>query len=104
MPEELSLEERLLILRETDTERRWYSVDDKRLCLICEQIISGRGIRIDGGPDNYRLGCPTLGCTGEFSHWLLYRPTPAELESLAPDAAGVIDILPGLNRRGLDQR
>ncbi|MEO5717287.1 MAG: hypothetical protein ABIR29_01800 [Chthoniobacterales bacterium] len=75
MSEEFSPQERLQILRLNDHERRWYSVDDKRVCLICERIISGREIRISGGPGHYQFACPTDGCLGNTSHWLLYRPT-----------------------------
>ena len=74
MSQELSSQERLKILRLTDEERRWYTVDDKRLCLICERIISGREIRIEGGPEKFSLACPTDGCPGTYSHWFLYRP------------------------------
>ena len=94
MPEELSPEDRLAILRLTDHERRWYTVDDKRLCLICEQIISGRQIRIEGGPENFTLGCPTTDCPGNVSHWFLYRPTAAAPPPApAMDGAGEVDFL-----------
>ena len=68
-------------------------MDDKRLCLICEQVISGREVRISGRTDDYRLGCPTLDCPGTFNHWLLYRPTVAAPPTLANEAAGEIDFL-----------
>lgn len=96
---EISPQERLQILRLTDTERRWYTVDDKRLCLICERIISGRDIRVDGGPESFSLGCPTASCPGTFSHWYLYRP-PAATPPPAPaeDGAGEMDFLAGFGQ------
>lgn len=67
-------EDRLRILQKSDLERHWYTVDDKRVCILCEHIISGRDIRISGGPEEYSLACPTPGCPGNSTHWLLFRP------------------------------
>lgn len=93
MTEELSPEERLRILRLTDLKRRWYTVEDKRLCLICERVISGGEIRISGGPANYRLSCPTPDCPGTFSHWFLYRPSAPPPAAPLKDGAGEMDFL-----------
>lgn len=94
MSEQFSSQERLRILRLADHERRWYSVEDKRVCLICERIISGHEIRISGSPDDYQLACPTEGCPGNTSHWFLYRPSPQPpLPAPAPGALGEIDFL-----------
>ena len=101
MPEELSPEDRLRILRLTDAERRWYTVDDKRLCVICERIISGREIRIDGGPEKFRLSCPTVDCLGTFSHWFLYRPTVAPPPAPAKDGDGEIDFMSDFGPAGV---
>ena len=89
------------VLRLTDHERRWYTVDDKRHCLICERIISGREVRISGGPAKYLLGCPTLDCPGTFSHWFLYRPSPVHPATPSPDSGADESILfPTLGSRG----
>jgi len=52
-----------------DTHRRWYSLQDKRICAICETKISGWQIEITGEPGSYVLHCPTKGCTSNISHW-----------------------------------
>jgi hypothetical protein len=96
---ELSPHDRLRVLRETDLERRWYSVDDKRICLVCERVIDGRDIRISGGPDKYHLGCPTQDCPGNFSHWLLYQSNAAQVngrrveEAVEAGSVGEIDFM-----------
>ncbi len=100
MSEEMSPQERLKILRLTDEERRWYTVDDKRLCLICERIISGRDIRIEGGPEKFSLACPTDGCPGTYSHWFLYRPTPAQPAAPAQEGSGEMDFLADFGQPG----
>jgi len=39
-------EERLAILKTTDSARKWYSLDDKRVCLIYDRVFTGRRIDI----------------------------------------------------------
>jgi hypothetical protein len=36
------------VLRRLDQFREWHSLDDKRFCLVCGKIISGRRIQIAG--------------------------------------------------------
>ena len=74
MEKRLNSQDRLDILRKVDNYRRWYSLDDKRVCAVCEKIISGRQIEIRGGPQDYSLHCPTPGCPSNFSHWFLFGP------------------------------
>lgn len=73
MSPEFDSQERLEILRAADLERHWYSLDEKRVCGICEKIISGREIEIRGSAGDYTLHCPTDGCPANFSHWRLFR-------------------------------
>jgi hypothetical protein len=40
----LSLDEEFITLRETDTLRKWNSLDDQRVCAICDRVITGRMI------------------------------------------------------------
>jgi len=80
----LEPQDQLEILRSVDNHRRWYSLDDKRVCAVCEKIISGRQIEIRGGPENYTLHCPTPGCPSNFSHWFLYQFS--DLDGSSPSA------------------
>jgi len=80
----LDSQERLEILRKVDNHRRWYSLDDKRVCAVCDRIISGRQIEIRGGPECYTLHCPTDGCPSNFSHWFLYRLSDGDGDSASP--------------------
>jgi len=80
MSQEFDPQERLGILRAADLERHWYSLDEKRVCIICEKIISGREIEIRGSAGIYTLHCPTEGCPANFSHWRLFRLPAAEGE------------------------
>ena len=41
-------EQRLDILRAADDDRTWHSLDDKRVCAVCDRIFSGRQVEING--------------------------------------------------------
>src|ERR1044071_4042848 len=62
MKSRLGSDEKLAVLREADTFRKWYSLDDRRVCVLCDRIITGRMIDVwkehRGG---YHLPCPTAG-------------------------------------------
>src|SRR5438067_953547 len=73
MRRRLTPQDKLEILQATDNHRRWYSLDDKRVCLICERIISGREIEVRGRDGSHTLHCPTNGCPADFTHWLLFQ-------------------------------
>ena len=68
--DDLTAEERLKILRSGDKLRTWSSLDDERLCVLCERRLSGWQIEIlrdQGG--RYLLKCPTTGCDSFAAHW-----------------------------------
>ena len=48
-PVELSAGEKLEILQRLDRFRKWESLDEKRYCLVCGQIIDGYGVLVVGG-------------------------------------------------------
>src|SRR6476660_213869 len=61
----LSDEERLEVLRRLDQFRQWHSLEEKRYCLVCGKLISGRQIQVADrtrGNGPLRLSCPTEGC------------------------------------------
>ncbi|HEY1771099.1 MAG TPA: hypothetical protein VGG02_12680 [Chthoniobacterales bacterium] len=73
-------EDRLEILRAIDTKRKWYSLDDKRVCALCGRVFTGRQIEITPGePRGYAVRCPTENCSGNERHWYLCEISPARL-------------------------
>lgn len=46
MQEPLTLQDRLEILRAADRQRKWTSLDDRRICTRCNKLIIGRQIEI----------------------------------------------------------
>ena len=73
-PIELSGMEKLEILQRLDRFRKWYSLDDKRYCLACGQIIEGRDVLVVGGTRGtgpLRLICPTRNCHSIPMDWVI---------------------------------
>ena len=74
VPIELRATEKLEILQRLDRYRKWVSLDDKRYCLACGQIIDGREIFLVGGTRGtgpLRLICPTRGCHSIPMDWVI---------------------------------
>ena len=74
-------EERLDILRKMDRERKWYSLDDKRVCSVCDRVFTGRQVEIESAPGGrYLLHCPTPCCPFGMAHWFLCELSPARFK------------------------
>jgi hypothetical protein len=70
MTAHVKLDDRLSILRDGDRFRKWNSLDDQRVCSVCERKFKGRQVeirRFRGG--KYKLYCPTLGCPSAADQW-----------------------------------
>ena len=70
----LSGTEKLEILQRLDPFRKWHSLDDKRYCLACGQIIEGRDVLVVGGTRGtgpLRLICPTRNCHSIPMDWVI---------------------------------
>lgn len=85
----LSDEEKLQALRRLDQFREWHSLEEKRYCLVCGNLISGRQIQVAGGTRGngpLRLSCPTERCNAIPMDWVL--PTDeilAKVEKMAAE-------------------
>ena len=73
-PTKLSDDEKLEVLRRLDQFRQWRSLEDKRYCLVCGTLISGRQIHVAGGTRGngpLRLSCPSERCNSIPMDWML---------------------------------
>ena len=73
-PINVSAGDKLRLLQRLDQYRRWASLDDKRQCIQCGEIISGREIEIVGGTralGPLRLQCPTPNCRAIPIDWIM---------------------------------
>jgi|SRR5215831_17134195 len=88
-PVTLSDVDKLDALRWLDQFRQWRSLDEKRFCLVCGKIITGRQIQVAGGTRGngpLRLSCPTARCNSIPMDWVL--PTDeilAKVEMMAAE-------------------
>jgi hypothetical protein len=85
----LADDEKLEALRRLDQFRQWHSLEDKRYCLVCGNLITGRQIQVAGrtrGNGSLRLTCRTEGCNSIPMDWVL--PTDeilAKVEKMAAE-------------------
>jgi hypothetical protein len=85
-PAPLADTDKLVALQRLDQFREWRSLDERRYCLVCGKIITGRQIQVAGGTrgnEPLRLNCPTERCNSIPMDWVL--PTD-ELVALAKTA------------------
>jgi hypothetical protein len=86
--------EKLRSLQQLDQFREWHSLDDRRYCLVCGKIITGRQIQVVGGTrgnGSLRLNCPTERCNSIPMDWVL--PTDeilAVLKEMPPEDRSVV--------------
>jgi hypothetical protein len=92
-PTPLSDAEKLAVLRSLDQFREWHSLDERRYCLVCGKIITGRQIQVAGdarGDGPQRLNCPTERCNSIPMDWAL--PTDeilAAAETVTPNECNI---------------
>ena len=85
----LSDTDKLEALRRLDQFRQWPSLEEKRYCLVCGNLITGQQIQVAGGTRGngpLRLSCPTERCNSIPMDWVL--PTDeilAKVEKLAEE-------------------
>jgi hypothetical protein len=96
-PLNLSAEERLQVLRRLDIFHPWESVDEKRLCRRCREIITGRQIRIwtDRSGEPAHLECPSEGCLGVPLEWIMLdSPIDPAPDPLPPNLPIGLEVAP----------
>ena len=87
-PVTLSEIDKLDVLCRLDQFRQWRSLDEKRFCLVCGKIITGRQIQVAGGTRGngpLRLSCPTERCNSIPMDWVL--PTDEILAKVEREVA-----------------
>jgi hypothetical protein len=67
---------KLDVLRRLDQFREWQSLDEKRYCLVCGNVIAGRDVEVRGDDSEtnpMQVACPTVHCNSIPMDWV--RPT-----------------------------
>jgi hypothetical protein len=66
-------EDKLAILQAADPRRKWHSLDDQRVCVLCGRAITGRQIDVTRDSlGRYSLSCPTPGCPSLPNDWFYH--------------------------------
>jgi len=66
-------QEKLALLQAADPRRKWHSVDDQRVCVLCDRTITGRQIEVTCDEAGVcSVHCPTEGCPSVPSDWFYY--------------------------------
>jgi hypothetical protein len=81
---QLSDDDKLQALRRLDQFRKWRSLEDRRYCLCCGDVLTGRNIEIVGGTRGsgpLRAICPTERCNSIPMDWAL--PTDEALARIS---------------------
>ena len=105
----LSDGDKLGLLQRLDRFRQWHSLDEKRYCLVCGEMITGREIQvIMGTPGNRSLHiiCPTKYCDAMPIEWvwptddvlITIAMVEAEQCNLTEEKRAVRSTRQGLNR------
>ena len=63
-------DDRLSILRACDHFREWQSLDDRRVCVVCDRSFSGHEVQIVMIGNDYKLHCPTAACESGVHQWV----------------------------------
>src|SRR3954452_5324987 len=71
MQRTLNSEDKLDALRKGSACRLWESLDERRVCVICEKSFTGRQVEASVSANGrVRLKCPTEGCPGNPRVWV----------------------------------
>jgi hypothetical protein len=62
--------DKLSILQANDDFRDWHTLDDERVCALCDRKFTGRDIVISTIGDEARLRCPTPDCPSGVHQWI----------------------------------
>lgn len=73
MKSDLFPEEKLALLQTADSRRKWHSLDDQRVCVLCDRAFTGRQIEVIRDPSGtLSFHCPTDGCLSLPSDWFYH--------------------------------
>ena len=67
---ESKLTDKLSILRANDHFRNWHTLDDERVCALCNREFTGDEVVISMMGDEVELRCPTPDCQSRVHQWV----------------------------------
>jgi len=76
--------DKLAILQRADHFRAWESLDDKRVCVLCDKTFTGHDVVISHDDRGDQLRCPTRECLSHVHQWV-YPGNPLVSETAHAD-------------------
>jgi len=64
------MKDKLSILRTNDHFRDWQTLDDERICVLCDRRFNGHDIKVSTAGDHAELHCPTADCQSGVHQWV----------------------------------
>src|SRR5437899_8216944 len=65
-----NLADRLAILQANDHFRDWQTLEDERVCILCDRRFTGHEILISTVAEELELHCPTPHCKSGMHQWV----------------------------------
>jgi hypothetical protein len=62
--------DKLAILQANDHFRDWRTLDDKRVCVLCDRQFTGHDVLVATAGKEVHLHCPTHNCKSGVHHWV----------------------------------
>ena len=78
------LTDKLSILQAKDHFRDWHTLDDERVCDLCNRKFTGHEVVISTMGDEVELRCPTPNCQSGVHQWV-YPSNPHRSEKIEED-------------------
>ena len=62
--------DKLTILQANDHFRDWHTLDDERVCVLCNRKFTGHDVEVSNSSEEVQLRCPTPNCQSGVHQWL----------------------------------
>jgi hypothetical protein len=62
--------DKLSILQANDHFRDWRTLDDQRVCVLCDRKFTGHDVQVSTAGDGIELHCPTVNCQSGVHQWV----------------------------------
>jgi hypothetical protein len=62
--------DKISILQAHDHFRDWHTLDDERICVLCDRKFTGHDVQVSTAADGFELHCPTANCKSGVHQWV----------------------------------
>ena len=62
--------DKLTVLQANDHFRDWHTLDDERVCALCDRKFTGHDVVVSNSSEEVQLRCPTPNCQSGVHQWV----------------------------------